>query len=257
MSVITNYFIGKGPLFLADNDSNGNPGALSDVGEVMISYEITKEYKSNFSSRNAVNEKDAHVPVSQEVKGTISLKEPTAQNLQLILHGKKTALAGGSVTAQAFPAGVQAGESYRLPGFAGIASALTIVDSAGTPVPLVLGTNYTVDLNYGRVKFLLVSGFTQPFKASYTNAAATRNSILTQRVVNKFVRLEGLNIGNNDGPRKFVDELYSVTLMPATKVEGKGGDDFATYEMAFECVVNPQAALDEEFGRYGNRLTLE
>jgi hypothetical protein len=252
----TNYHLGKGPLYIADNDANGVAGALTDVGEVMISVEVTKEYKSNTSTRNELNEKDAHVPVSQEVKGTLTLKESTAKNLELILHGTKTANAGGSVTAQAFPSGIVAGEEHLLPGFSGIVSALSIVDSAGTPTTLVLGTNYTVDLNYGRVKFILVTGFTQPFKASFTNAASTRNSILTKRVVNKRLRLEGINIGNNDGARKFIDEFYSVTLMPAKKIEPKS-EDYATYELEFECISDPTKASDTEFGKYGNRLTLE
>lgn len=256
MSTKTNYHLGKGPLYIADLDASSVPGALTDVGEVLISMEVTKEFKSNFSTRNQLNEKDAHVPVSQEVKGTITLKEPTAKNLELILHGTKTANAGGSVTAQAFPSGIAANEEHQLPGFTGIASALTIVDSAGTPATLVLGTNYTVDLNYGRVKFILVTGFTQPFKASFTNAASTRNSILTKRVVNKFLRFEGLNIGNNDGARKFLDVLYNCTLMPAKKFEPKG-EDYATYEVDFECLADPNRAEDTEFGRYGNRLILE
>jgi hypothetical protein len=258
MSTTTNYFIGKGALQVADNDASGVAGPLADAGEVMISYEIEKEYKENYSTRNELNELDAKVPVRQSVKGTISCKETTAQNLELYLHGKKTVLAGGPVTGQNFPAGVQAGESYQLPGFAGKVSALTIKDSAGGGgASLVLGTHYTVDLTYGRVKFLDVTGFTQPFKASFTNAAATRNSILTKRAVNKRLRLEGINVGNNDGARRFVDELYNVTVEPAKKIDAKGGDEYANYEMAFTCVVDPKASPDEEFGRYGNRLTLE
>lgn len=252
----TNYYIGKGSIFVANRDANGNPGSLQDVGEALYTVEITKEYKENYSSRNAVNEKDAHVPVTQGMKGTLTLKEPTAQNLELILHGKKTTYAGGPVTAQAFPSGIQAGETYKLPGFTGIASALTIVDSAVGPTSLVLGTHYTVDLNYGRVTFVNVTGLTQPFKASFTNAASSRASILSQRAVNKFLRFEGINVGNNDGPRRFVDELYLISIMPASKFEGKG-DDFATYEMSFECVADNTKAEDPELGRYGNRLVLE
>jgi hypothetical protein len=256
MAVKTNYYIGKGPLYIADRDVDGNPGALEDVGEVILSLEVTKEYKSNFATRNEVNEKDAHVPVSQEVKGTITLKERTAKNLQYILHGTKTAKAGGSVTAQAFPSGIVAGEEHRLPGFTGIASSLVITDSNGTPATLVEGTNYTVDLKYGRVKFILVSGFTQPFEAAFTNAASTRNSILTKRVVNKFVRFEGINIGNNDGARAFLEELYDCTLMPAQKLDEKG-EDFSTYELAFECLADPTKDYTEELGRYGFLTELE
>lgn len=254
----TNYHIGRGPLYIADRDASGNPGALEDVGEVMISIEISKEYKDNFTTRYEVNHKDAHVPVSQEVKGTLTLKERTAKTLQHILHGTKTAEAGGALTNQAFPAGVAAGEEYPLPGFAGKVSALTIKDSAGGGgATLTLGTHYTVDLTYGRVKFLDVTGFTQPLKANFTNAAAVRNSILTKRVVNKYLRFEGINVGNNDGPTRFLAELYNCTLHPAQKDDLKS-EDYATYEISFECLVDPnKSAADTEFGQYGSYLALD
>lgn len=253
----TNYFIGKGTLKLADRDASGNPGALEDVGEALISIEVKKDYKSNTTSKYEINHTDAHVPVAQEVTGTITVKEPTALNLERILHGTKTAEAGGSVSAQAFPTGIAAGETHRLPGFSGIASALTIVDSNGSPATLVEGTDYTADLNYGEVKFLAVVGKTQPFKASYTKAAATRVSILTRRVINKFARLLGINIGNNDGARKLLAELYDITLMPAQKIDLKG-EDFASYEIPFVALADPnKSATDTEFGQYGNWLLLE
>lgn len=252
----TNYFIGKGPLYVAERDASGNPGALEDVGEVIVELEVSKEYKSNFSTRGALNTKDAHVPVSHELKGKITLKETTAKNLQLILHGDSTEIGETDVEDAPFPAGIVDGEEHRLPGFTGIASSLAIEDSAGAPSALVLGTHYTVDLKYGRVKFLSVAGKTQPFKASFTSAASVRSSILTKRVVNKFLRFEGINIGNNEGPLHFVDEFYNCTLMPAQRVEEKG-DDFATFELAFECLADKNREEDPEFGPFGNRLALD
>ena len=253
----TNYYIGKGALQLAERDASGTPGALEDVGEALIKIEVTKDFKSNETSRYEINHVDAHVPVSQQVKGTLTIKEATAKNLERILHGTKTANAGGSVTAQPFPTGIAAGETHRLPGFAGKASALSIVDSNGSPATLVLGTDYTVDLDYGDVTFISVASKTQPFKASYTQAASTRVSILTKRVVNKYLRLKGLNIGNNDGARKVLTELYDITLMPAKQVDLKG-DDFASYELEFMCLADPnKSGTDTEFGQYGNWLELE
>jgi hypothetical protein len=257
----TNYFIGKGVLRIAARDASGNPGALRDVGEVLISCEVSKDYKENEYTGNAINETDAEVAVKQSLKGTITLKEPTAQNLELILHGKKTVNAGGAVTAQAFPAGIVAGETYRLPGFTGKASALSIVDSAVGPATLAAGTDYTVDLTYGTVTFLVVTGKTQPFKASFTNAASTRSSILAKAVAAQFLRFEGINIGNNDGAHTFIDEFYNCNLKPAKKFDPKG-EDYATYEIDFTALADPTRAdptraEDAEFGRYGNRLILD
>lgn len=252
----TNYHLGKGSLLIGDRDASGNPGALTDVGEVLISVEVTKEFKQNEFTGGEINEVDADVPVRQSVKGTITLKEPTAQNLELALSGKKTVYAGGAVSNQAFPSGIQAGETYRLPGFTGKASNVVLTDSAGSPTTLVENTHYTVDKDFGVVTFITVSALTQPIKAAFTNAASARASILSKRVAAKYVRFNGINIGNNTGARKFIDELYNVSLKPAKKFDPKG-DDYATYEMDFDALADQTKAEDPEFGRYGNRLILE
>ena len=256
MGVVTNYLMGRGALKIANRAADGTPGALTDVGEsVVFSAEITKEYKENYSTRYAISEKDAHVPVSQALKVMLTLKEAVAKNLEIILHGKSTVYAGGAVTAQAFPSGIQAGETYELPGLAGAPSALTITDSAGSPATLVAGTDYVADLQFGTVKFLVVTGKTQPFKASFTNAASTRTSFLAQEVPDKYLRFEGINIANNDGVRNFLAIIYNAKLMPAKKVDFKG-EDYAQFEIECECLVDPNKAEDPEFGRYGYYLPL-
>jgi hypothetical protein len=74
--------------------------------------------------------------------------------------------------------------------------------------------------------------------------------------VNKYLRFEGINIGNNDGARAFLEELYNCTLMPAQKLDEKG-EDFSTYELQFECLADPTKEESEELGRYGSILELE
>lgn len=258
MGVVTNYLMGRGALKIANRDANGNPGALTDVGEnVLFSVEITKEYKENFSTRYAIAEKDVHVPIKQMLKVQLHLKEATAKNLEIILHGKSTVYAGGTVTGAAFPSGIQAGETYELPGLQGAPSALTIVDSTGSPVTLVSGTDYVADLQFGTVKFnaSALSGKTQPFKASYTQAGATRTSILAQEVPDKYLRFEGLNIGNNDGVHNFLAVIYNAKLLPAKKVDFKG-EDLAQFEIEVECLIDPNKVEDPELGRYGYYLPL-
>ncbi len=256
MSVTTNYLMCRGALKIANRAADGTPGALTDVGEnIIFALEISKEYKENFSTRYSIAEKDAHVPVKQSLKLMLTLKEATVANLELILHGKKTAYAGGSVSAQNFPAGIVAGETYELPGMTGTPSAVIITDSAGSPVTLGAGTDYTVDLNFGTVTFLIVTGKTQPFRAVYTQAASTRASILAQEVPNKYLRFEGINIGNNDGNKNVIAKIYNGKLMPAKKVDLKG-EDYAMFEIEVECLIDPNKAEDPELGRYGSLLLL-
>lgn len=250
------YLKGRGALLVADRDDNGDPGALTDVGEnIDFVVEIEKSYVENYSTRYAEAERDLHVPVRKAAKITFKLKEAFAAVLELALHGTKTALAGGSLSAQAFPSGIVAGETHRIPGAVGKVSGLSIVDSNGTPATLTLNTHYTVDLVYGTVKFLNLASFTQPFKASFTNAAATRVSLLTKRVPRKYLRLQGINITNED--RAFLAEFYNCDLMPAKQVQLKDeGETVNGYEMEAVLIADPTKAEDPVLGRYGNYLDL-
>ena len=105
--------------------------------------------------------------------GEISIvaEEASANIMALNMSSTAVAQAAGNVTNEAFPT-VAAGDYVQLDGR--IVSAVVITDSAGSPATLVAGSDYEVvsSLN-GLIRIIDPAGFTQPFKAAYTNAAGS------------------------------------------------------------------------------------
>lgn len=244
------YAILKGDLLVADRDAaTGNPGAFTNVGEVPV-FELdpSVEFKDNYStSKDAPNEQDLHLAVQRSLSGNITLKEKTAANLELALHGTKSAVNSGTVTAQAFPAGVLVNETRLLPGNHPNVSSVVIVDSAVGPATLVAGTDYTVNADAGTVTFLNVTGFTQPFKASYSYAARTDVTLLSKSAKNKVFLLDGINLVDGKHERIL---LHNVSVEPASKIMGKS-DDVNTYEMKFVALKDKYKAVDSALGQFG------
>lgn len=245
------YAILKGNLLLADRDPvTGLPGSFSDVGEVPVwELDPSVEFKDNYStSKDSPNEQDAHVAVQRTLTGSMTLKEKTAANLELILHGTKSQVVSGSVTLQSFESGILAGDIRLLPGRHVAVSSLIIKDStSGTPLTLTLGTDYTVDLDYGVVTFVNLGAYVQPFKASYSYAARNDVTILSKTVTNKAMLFEGLNLANGKKERFL---LHNVTIDPASKVPGKS-EDFNTYDLKFTVLKDPTKLPADALGQYG------
>ncbi|HEY0171518.1 MAG TPA: hypothetical protein VGB98_10880 [Pyrinomonadaceae bacterium] len=249
---MSRYWLLRGNVDLADRLSTGEPGALEELGEAP-EFEITidEERAENMSTGGRFNEKDLSVTTYVGCKATLRVKEVEGNNLPLALFGTETADAGGAVVAQAFPPGIAEGEKHFLPGRPLGVSALTIVDSAGSPETLEEGTDYTADLDFGTVTFLNVDGFTQPFKASFTRSASKSVSIGAKVPGEKFIYFRGINIADEEKP--VAGEFYRGKLSPSKKIALKTaeGKEVTVFEFEVEFLADPKKPRDEEFGRYG------
>jgi hypothetical protein len=246
------YFLLRGNTDLAERLSTGEPGALEELGEAP-DFEITidEERAENMSTGGAFNEKDLSVTTYVGCKGTLRVKEVEGNNLPLALFGEETETAGATVTAQAFPSGIVNGEKHFLPGRPLGVSALSIVDSNGTPATLVLGSDYSADLDFGTVVFLDVSGFTQPFKATYTRSATKSVSIGAKVPTEKFLFFRGVNIADEEKP--VVAEMYRAKLSPSKRIQLKNADgkEVTAFEFEIEFLADPTKPRDPVLGRYG------
>lgn len=87
-----------------------------------------------------------------------------------------------------------------------------VTDSAGTPVELVAGVDYTAEAGFGAVQLLrLTDGktpFVAPLKVSYACGAVTEVGIFTQPLPERFVLLEGLKTAQ--GNAEVLVEFYRV-----------------------------------------------
>lgn len=256
MSTDAPYFIGMGSILLADRDqTTGEPGTFVDVGEVP-QYEVMVEveYKDNFETSGLISRQDAHIVYKQTAKMRIVMKEHTRANMALALYGTQVAEGTGAFAAVAFPT-VVVGDVRKVPGDRTMLSGVTIVDSAGTPATLTLGTHYSIDLTYGLVTFINLASFTQPFKIAGSEAAGKTSVVmLNRRSQEKVLMFNGINIGDDD--KKVQDVLYRVAFGPSSKFPGKV-DNFAEYE--YECAVlfDKTKGVDPTYGNFGRHRFLE
>ena len=132
-------------------------------------------------------------------------------------------------------------------------SALTVVDSAGTPATLTAGTHYTADEDFGAIQFLDVTGLTAPFKASYTFGAATEIGIFTQPLPERFLRLEGVNTAA--GNAKVLIELYRVAFDPLKKFDIIS-NDLNKFELEGSLLADSTKPYDAVLGQFGRIVQL-
>lgn len=249
------YYYGHGQAWLGDRTAGGLVDnfdvSLPEIDSMSIS--LTKESIEHVSKRDSIAFKDLKVTRMVSGSGKIVCAQHNAEILKTYLYATKTAITGGAFVAAnaVFPTGIVAGDIMPIPNDRTNLSALTsIVDSAGSPATLVLGTDYEVNLNAGVVKFLNVGGYTQPFKAAGTETAGSGVGIFMQRTQLKWCRFSGINIANND--EAVVIDLYKVDIEPASEwTLLNDGADVNKYEIAFELLKDTTKSSSATFGQYG------
>lgn len=242
------YYSLQGKFSLAPRLANGKPGAIewmgdSASGELSISGEDEKIKESWSGTKGTA----ALLPGEKEVSITLTLNEALASNLALALGGTVNALAAGTVTAETFPIDVEAGQTFQLD--KADISSLVITDSAPTPATVAPSKYEIVDAKAGQVKFLDVTGFTQPFKAAYSHGAATTVSMLTASASDKYLIFDGLNVvrGATD---KMKFRLYRVQFKNTDKLELINGGQ-GQISLTGECLMDPVNVLDPLLGAFG------
>lgn len=182
----------------------------------------------------------------------LTIEEFTKENLSLALYGSHVTGSGGSVINESVGgANPVLGDRYFLAHPK--VSALTVVDSAGTPATLTEGTHYTLDADFGALQFLDVTGFTAPFKASYTFGAVTEIGIFTQPLPERFLRLEGVNTAA--GNAKVLIELYRVAFDPLKKFDIIS-NDLNKFELEGSLLADSTKPYDAVLGQFGRIVTL-
>lgn len=194
----------QGEIFLAERDANGNAiqpwETIGDAPAAEVSASVTelkvKESRSGFR-RTMISK-----VTGSELTISITFRDWKPENVALWMLGIVVDVTQQTVSNEAFPAGVAAGESFKLDK-RGKVSSLVITDSNGTPATLTAGTDYRSD-GYGFVTFLNLGSYTQPFKAAYQSAAIKRIPIMTIAPPERAFMMRGVNTleTNADGSFK-------------------------------------------------------
>lgn len=250
------YFSGQGKVYIAERDSNGNAKAFRYVGNVPslnISLSLDKlEHKEATSGQRL---KDLEIIREKNVEFNCTLEEWEIKNLSLALYGLDATVAGSSVTNESLAGGatdIAAGDIVRTK--YGDLSSIVVKDSAGSPATLTLDTHYAIEsAKHGSIKFLDVTGFTQPFTIDYTYAAQGNMRMFADAAKERWVRFEGLNTADSDTP--VLVELYKVKMDPATDF-ALINDELAQFELGGAVLDDPLKAADTLLGRFGRIVLL-
>ncbi|MDM7922113.1 MAG: hypothetical protein QUS14_07410, partial [Pyrinomonadaceae bacterium] len=190
-------YFGHGEAWLGTRTAGGEVDDFDiDVPEIdELTISMTRELVEHTSKRQAIAAKDLKITKMMTWSGTMRISTHTKELLELYLYGNIDPVAGGAFAANDNVFGdttIANGQTLPLPNNLTHVSSLVITDSAGSPATLVLDTDYEiVDADAGIIRFLDVSGLTQPFKAAGTQAAGSNVGLGTQRVYEKWMRFKG------------------------------------------------------------------
>lgn len=247
-------YFGHGEAWLATRTTGGLASdfsiALPEINSLSIA--IEREVVEHVSKRTSIASKDLKVSRLMTMSGTINCSTHTKEMLALYLYGNVAADAGGTFTDVAFDdTTIVNDQIVPLPTDITHASSIVIKDSTGSPITLTLDTDYEiVDADAGLIKFLDISGHTQPYLASGTEGAGSSVGLLTQRVYEKWLRFKGINIADEDAV--VVVDLYRVQFNPASQWQLlNDGSEVNSYEIEFEALVDTTKAVDATLGRHG------
>ena len=250
---MSTYASFQGRVFLGKRDESGLPIEVRSPGNVAeLKLSLKTDVLEHYESQTGQRSLDHRMVKQKSATVNLTIEEFTKENLALALYGNHVTGSTGTVTAE--PIGGAApvvGDRYFLAHPK--VSALTVVDSAGTPATLTAGTHYTADEDFGAIQFLVVTGLTAPFKASYTFGAVTEIGIFTQPLPERFLRLEGVNTAA--GNAKVLIELYRVAFDPLKKFDIIS-NDLNKFELEGSLLADSTKPYDAVLGQFGRIVQL-
>jgi hypothetical protein len=173
MATNTNYYRGRGIVYLSKRDANGNPTTWWDVGNApKVQAALQVEIRKHKESRSGNDLEDKIQATTKGGEVTITLEEIIKDNIALLLNGKKVTIASGSFSSSSydtFASGAIVGTLFKTkhPN----PTSFVLKDSAGAPATLVLNTDYEIaDAKHGIIKILSLGSYVQPFRAQYAYA---------------------------------------------------------------------------------------
>lgn len=211
-------FSGQGKIYLGMRDPVlGQPQALQWVGDAdQLQIKFSASTEDRQESWSGQRLPSVHFITAKKAALSLQLNEFSAVNLALALYGANNSVTTGTVTAEALPATLVAGNTVALDNRD--VSALVITDSTATPKTLIAGTDYNlVSAASGLVEFLgTLSGYTQPFKAAYSYAAAVQVPLFMTGMPERYLVMDGINTVDNTTVKV---RLFRCVFDPASQLD--------------------------------------
>lgn len=243
-------FSGQGTVLVAKRDTSGNPLSFYTLGcadELDVKLNIDKwEHTESCTGQRGVDAQGF-----KKASGEISLAitDWNQKNLELALNGTTNATATGSAVNETLHTGIVVGDIARLLHMA--PTSVVITDSAGSPATVSAG-HYEVDTVLGTVKFLNVTGYTQPFQVSYSWTDPAYVAMLSAGLYDMFLRFEYINTQNAN--QRGLVEFYKVQFNPTESFELLN-EELQVMKLTGSILMDTTKSAAGALGQYG-RCTL-
>lgn len=252
------YFSFQGKVYIGTKDNSGQPNELYYVGnapEVTISFDTTTiDHKESTSCARLT---DLQLETEQKVTLKVVLEELLPKNLQVALRSTLVAITGSTVTNEQIGPDTGLVTTYTPYGrtkFADI-SVVSLKDSA-SPIPstLVVNTDYEItSAKYGLIKWLLLTGDTQPYLINYTYASQTIYPFFNTAQLPYYLVFDLCNTADSNA--KFRLELYKVQLQPANEF-AIINDEIGRLELDGAALYDSDLGADANFGNFGRLILI-
>lgn len=238
------YYYGQGKVFLAERDPiTGAPGVYRWIGDcdaLSLALEVESfDHKESYSGQRASVRR-----LYTGKEGTLSSTwyERSPENVALVLYGQAVNIAAGTVTGEALPLGIVAGDRV----------ALAHQDVSDVVIgSLIDGTDYILYADVGAVEFLKTPDVTDAaLTVNYKYGAAVNTSMFTQNARDVALRYEGINLA--EGGKRVILELYKIQLDPVSAMDWINTDtSLSGLETSAGVLVDTLRQDDPVIGRYG------
>lgn len=194
-----NLTLGRGKLYF-DSFGGATPSPTAYTGRRYLgntpdfSLDISTTQLDHFSSDQGLKVKDQSVILQLDRKGSFTCDQVTVDNMSLFLIGQTDSLAQPVLTAVVQTlAPVKLDRYYQIgatpanPSGVRDLTTVTIATTAGTPIPLVINVDYTVDMASGLVYIVpttvvVVDGVTGITITYSTTTAMHRDQVITSAI---------------------------------------------------------------------------
>lgn len=259
----TDYNLGRGVVYLAPINASGYPQGWRDLGNTLsFKSNVTIEELIHRSSRAGLKTIDKKVTVSQDIQVSFECDELNFENFALFFSGTQDsftnpAVAGFSEWVMVPDGELALGRWYDIKNSSHVrayditASDVTVKTNEGSPVTLVLNTDYTIDATMGRI---FIKATSTAAATSISGGKGLKVTLAAKAgAVTPISRVKGLTISPATYALKFVSEnptnanqqtefmFFQVTVTPDGDLE-QIGDDWS--KMGFKGAVEINTTLN-------------
>lgn len=252
------YFYGQGEVEVAKISAAGVQGPWIWLGDVSTMDGALSQtaitHRESFSGMKA-KVREFHTELG--IDWNLTLHRLNTKNVAMFTLGKETPLPAGTVTAEAFPTPLVAGNVVQLDHMN--VTNLVLTDSlTPTPATLVRGVHYDYDV-YGDVKILSLPAApapTMPLKAAYSHGAVEQVAFLAGERETYALRYKGINLAEN-GERCIV-EMYRTSAGLLQQLQMiTSGNQLASAPVTFSTLLDASKPKSGPLGQYGRYAVLK